>query len=108
MTFPHAVPTARPKAPGATVSLVLGIIAVAGALVLVVPVFLAPLAWYHGAAAMRRVDREPDRWTGRGEAKAGLVLGIIGTGLMAVALGVLLLATLGVTLLTTLDVGYGA
>jgi hypothetical protein len=112
MTQPFPVPaTARhaagpPKAPGATASLVLGIVSVAGVLVLL-PVFLAPLAWYHGAAAARRVEREPDRWSGRSEAHAGRVLGIVGTVLMAVVLGGLLLAALGVTIASSYDAGYG-
>jgi hypothetical protein len=103
---PGVVP-ARPKAPGATLSLVLGIVAVGGMFVLLVPVFLAPLAWYHGAAASRRVEREPDRWSGGGEARAGRVLGMIGSVLMLGLLGVLLLATLGVTLVAGYDAGYG-
>jgi hypothetical protein len=109
MTFPYpaqAVPRALPKAPGATLSLVLGIISVAGVFVLL-PVFLGPLAWYHGAAAVRRVEREPSRWSGRGEAQAGRVLGIVGSVLMMLVLGVLLLAVLGILLASTYDAGYG-
>lgn len=105
--FAGPVASPRPKAPGATLAMVLGIIAVGGGLVLLVPMFLAPLAWYHGMAASRRVEREPDRWAGRGEAQAGLVLGMIGTGLLAVLLGLLLLSTLGVAFLAGHDVGYG-
>lgn len=110
MTHPFAAPAglpARTKAPGATLSLVLGIVAVGGTFVLVVPVFLAPLAWYHGTAAARRVEREPDRWVGGGEARSGQVLGVIGTAMMAVLLGVLLLAALGVTVMSGYDAGYG-
>jgi hypothetical protein len=98
--------TAPPKAPGATASLVLGIVSVAGLFVLVVPVFLAPLAWYHGVAAGRRAEREPDRWSGRGEARAGAVLGMIGCGLALVVLAVLLLAGLGVLLASVQGSGY--
>lgn len=110
MTHPFPPPVhapVRPKAPGATLGLVLGILAVGGTFVLVVPVFLAPLAWYHGAAAVRRVDREPTRWSGRGEARAGQVLGMIGSALMLMLLGILLLAALGVTLVSGYDAGYG-
>jgi hypothetical protein len=97
----------RPKAPGAIPSLVLGILAVAGTFVLLVPAFLAPLAWYYGAAARRHVEREPYRWSGGGEARAGQVLGMVGSVLMAMLLGVLLLITLGVNLLANYDAGYG-
>lgn len=103
---PGFAPTAPPKAPGANLSLVLGIVSVAGLFVLVVPVFLAPLAWYHGVAAARRVEREPDRWSGRGEARAGSVLGMIGCALAVVVLGALLLAGLGVLLASVQGSGY--
>ena len=109
MTVPYpaqALPRALPKAPGATLSLVLGIISVAGVFV-PLPVFLGPLSWYHGAAAARRVEREPSRWSGRGEAQAGRVLGIVGCVLMMLVLGVLLLAALGIALASTYDAGYG-
>jgi hypothetical protein len=101
---PVAVP---PKAPGSTASLVLGIIAVGGLFLLVVPVFLAPLAWYHGVAATRRIEREPGRWSGASEARTGQVLGIIGTALMVILLGLLLLAALGIALAWGYDAGYG-
>ncbi|MET0930914.1 MAG: hypothetical protein ABWX74_15445 [Aeromicrobium sp.] len=114
MTHPYPAPlpapvarATRPKAPGATLALTLGILAVAGTFVLVVPVFLAPLAWYHGTAAARRVEREPDRWTGGSEARSGQVLGLIGSVLMVVVLGVLLLAALGTQLASGYDAGYG-
>jgi hypothetical protein len=104
---PPAVP-ARPSAPGANPSMVLGIIAVGGLFVLVVPVFLAPLAWYHGLAASRRIEREPGRYTGAGQARAGIVLGMIGCGLMVVLLGVLLLAGTGIVIASGYDSGYGS
>ncbi|MCD9198748.1 hypothetical protein [Aeromicrobium wangtongii] len=103
---PGFAPTAPPKAPGASLSLVLGIISVAGLFVLVVPVFLAPLAWYHGVAAGRRVEREPDRWSGRGEARAGAVLGMIGSALALLVLAALALAGLGVLLASAQGSGY--
>lgn len=110
MTYPFPPPfvQVRPKMPGAVASLVLGILAVAGTFLLIVPVFLAPLAWYHGAAARRRIEREPDRWSGAGEARAGLVLGIVGSVLMIMVLGVLLLIALGVSLVAGYDAGYGS
>jgi hypothetical protein len=110
MSHPFPAPAfaaARPKARGAVPALVLGIVAVGGCFILVVPVFLAPLAWYHGAAGVRRVDREPHLWSGRGEAQAGQVLGMIGTALMVGLLGMLLLATVGVAFVSGYDAGYG-
>lgn len=97
----------RPKAPGATLSLVLGIISLAGLFVLVAPVFLAPLACYHAVAARRRIAREPGRWSGDGQAQAGLVLALIANVLMVVLVGLLLLVGVGTVLATTYDAGYG-
>lgn len=105
-TYPR-VEAPLPKAPGATLSLVLGIVSLGGLFVLLVPAFLAPLACYHAVAARRRIDREPSRWSGRGEAQAGLVLGTITCGLVMIALGLLLLAALGVTIASGQDSGYG-
>jgi len=109
VTFNHpaALPAERPRVPGATASLALGIICVAGVVVLV-PVFLAPLAWYHGMAARRRIERDPRRWSGAGEARAGMVLGMIGTGLMGLVLGVLLLAGLGMLVAARWSSGYSS
>ncbi len=95
-----------PKPSGATLSLVLGIVSVGGLFVLVVPVLLAPLAWYHGAAARRRAEREPDRWSRSPEATAGVVLGMIGSAMMAVLLGLLLLVCAGLLLASSHDGGY--
>ena len=42
-------------------------------------VFAAPFAWWLGAKAKRDIDAEPGRYTNRGMAQAGFVMGIIGT-----------------------------
>lgn len=47
--------------------------------------FVGPVAWYLGAKATREIDDQPGRWSGDDLAKIGLVLGIIGTVLCAVA-----------------------
>ena len=99
--------TVRPKAPGATLSLVLGIVSLAGLFILVAPVFLAPLACYHAVAARRRIAREPDRWSGGGQAQAGLVMALIASALILVLLALLLLAGVGTLVVSTYDAGYG-
>jgi len=103
--YPYA-PPAPPSHPRSKVALVLGIVGVAGALVLV-PVIVSPLAWYYGALARREADREPARWSGRGEATAGMVLGIIGTGLLLLGLFVFALIVAGVVFIQGYDSGYG-
>lgn len=80
------LPTVPPKHPRATMSLVLGLIAACGTFCCLVPVLLSPIAWYHGARTRREIDRAPGRWSGRGEATAGMVMGIIGVALIVIIL----------------------
>ena len=49
-------------------------------------VFAAPFAWWLGAKAKREIDAEPGRYTNRGMAQAGFVMGIIGTVLAVLAI----------------------
>ena len=63
--------------PQAATSMVLGILG----LVAFTP--LAPVAWYIAAKARREMAAEPYRWEPSGMVTAGLVMGIIGTVLMA-------------------------
>jgi hypothetical protein len=98
---------APPKAPGATLAMVLGIVSVGGFFVLVLPVFAAPVAWHLGVRARREIERDPTLWSGAVEARAGTVLGMIGTAIMALAL-VVLLAVCGLLVLASrYDGGYG-
>lgn len=94
MTYPP------PQHPRATAALTLGILAVVG-----LPI-LGPLAWYYGASTMRAIDREPGRWQGRGQAKAGLVMGVVGTGLLALGTAFLLLVVGGIAAINGVDSGY--
>ena len=58
-------------------------ILVCGGLTLVV----SPFAWVIGGRALREIDENPSAYSGREMASAGRVMGIVGTGLLA--LGVL-------------------
>ncbi|MBC7632828.1 DUF4190 domain-containing protein [Aeromicrobium sp.] len=92
-------PAPLPAHPRATTALVLGILGVVGAFVLVVPAMLSPLAWYYGAMARREADREPQRWSRSGEATVGMILGMIGTAILAAALFLLILIVAGVVII---------
>jgi hypothetical protein len=81
---PWPVVPRRPQAPGSTAALVTGIVALAGGLVLLLPLVAAPIAWYLGVSACRRSEREPDQWAPTGSARAGMVLGMVGTGILVV------------------------
>lgn len=64
----------------ATTALVLGILG------LLCCGFLAPVAWIMGQKSVREIDASGGALGGRGEAKAGQVLGIIGTVIIVLAL----------------------
>jgi len=88
-----------PKHENATTSLVLGIVALAGFFLCYITIFLAPIAWFLGAKAVREIDANPHGLSGRSEANAGKIMGIIGTVLMVLSL--IALAGLLVLLLTS-------
>ena len=72
--------------PQATVSMILGIVGLAAC------PLVGPGALVLGRKARNEIDAEPQRYTGRGMATAGVVLGILGTiYLVLVVLGVILL-----------------
>ncbi|WP_082530434.1 hypothetical protein [Aeromicrobium sp. Root344] len=74
---PYYVP---PKHPQATTAMVLGILSVA------VCGLLAPIAWSIGGKAVKEIDANPGAYSGRGEANAGKILGIVGSCLLIVGL----------------------
>jgi hypothetical protein len=93
--YPYPPP---PKHSDATTSMVMGIVAVAGLFICGVPVLMAPFAWYLGAKAEREIDASGGAWSGRSEATAGKVLGIVGTVLLTlVVAGIVLLVVLTFT-----------
>lgn len=80
-----------PKHPQATTSMVLGIISVAGGLLCWLPMLLSPVAWIMGAKSVRAIDESRGALTGRSEAMAGKVLGIIGTVMLALGVALIVL-----------------
>lgn len=71
----------RPQAEGATTALVLGLLG------LLLCQVLSPFAWMQGNKALQRIAESNGGLEGEGMAKAGQILGIIGTILLG--LGVL-------------------
>ncbi len=65
--------------PRATLSMILGILG------LVCCSVAAPFAWRIGAKAVSEIDASGGRLTGRGQAQAGKILGLIGTVLLALS-----------------------
>lgn len=72
--------------PSSVPSLVLGLVG----LLLWIP-FASPIAWYLGARGRRDVANEPGRWRSSGMLTAGFVLGIIGTLIGVLFLGLIVL-----------------
>jgi len=79
-----------PKHPQATTAMILGILS------LVVCGVLGPFAWVMGSKAVKEIDANPHAYTGRSEANAGKIMGIIGTALLALGVLIIALAVIGV------------
>ncbi|MDX6677631.1 MAG: hypothetical protein QOE31_1683 [Solirubrobacteraceae bacterium] len=79
---PFAAPpdAARPRADGAIPALILGIIGIAFC------PLCAPFAWVLGRQAEQKVDASGGMLSGRGEATAGKVLGIVSCALSVLAI----------------------
>jgi hypothetical protein len=76
--------------PKGTTVLVLGILS------LVCCGLLGPVAWGIGNRAKREIDAEPGTmWTNKGNVTAGRICGIIGTVVLALQIGFLVLAVIG-------------
>lgn len=90
---PYAGPTA-PKHPSAVTAMVLGIVSVAGVVCYIGPL-LGPFAWWLGHKTVKEIDASGGQLSGRSEAHAGRVLGIIGTVLLVLGI----LAIIGFILL---------
>ncbi|VXA95255.1 DUF4190 domain-containing protein [Aeromicrobium sp. 9AM] len=106
--YPYAPqPVRLPAHPRATTAMVLGIVGVAGFFVLLVPILVSPLAWYFGAVAEREAERHPTRYRHAGEARTGMVLGMIGTAILGFALLMLFVAGTLILVSQRHDAGYG-
>ena len=66
--------------PQAVLAFVLGIMSVAGLMV------LGPVAWVVGRNVVRDIDAEPGVYRNRGVALAGMIMGIVGTAFLALAI----------------------
>jgi len=94
-----------PAHPQATTSMVLGIVALTGFCLCYITIFLAPVAWYLGSKSVKEIDANPQALSGRGQANAGKILGIIGTIVMVLSL--LAIAGFAVLMATSSDFRQG-
>lgn len=82
---PPGVPSRPQSHGGAVTALVVGLVSL-----LLLPI-LAPVAWVLGNRALKEIDAEPWRWSNRGLALAGKVLGIIVTIMLAIVVAILVI-----------------
>jgi hypothetical protein len=79
-----------PNHPNATAAMVLGIVSLASiAVACGIGLLIAPVAWILGGKAVREIDRNPGAYSGRSQAKAGQVMGIVGTVLLVISLALI-------------------
>lgn len=86
---PYGAPTyggpMTPPHPSATTAMVLGICALGGMFICGLPIVLAPFAWLIGGRAVKDIDANPGRYSGRQQAQAGRIMGMIGSALLVLA-----------------------
>jgi hypothetical protein len=76
-----------PDHPQATLSLVLGLVGLVGAFILCgLPLLVSPFAWAVGRSAVKDIEASHGRLGGSSNAKAGMIMGIIGTVFLVLAL----------------------
>jgi len=79
-----------PDHPQATLALVLGLVGVVGAFIFCgVTLLVSPFAWGVGHNALKDIRASQGQVGGESQARTGMILGIVGTALLALALVVL-------------------
>jgi hypothetical protein len=84
--YPQQYGQGRPNHPQAGLALGLGLGAVVGALLCGVPLLLSPFAWAIGHRARKEIRESGGQYDGDGMAQTGMILGIIGTVLLALVI----------------------
>ena len=76
-----------PSHPSSTTALVLGLVALGGIMLcggITLP--LSPFAWWLGGKAVKEIDANPGAYSGRDQAQAGRIMGIVGTVLLVLGI----------------------
>jgi hypothetical protein len=105
--YDYGYSAARPDHPRSTLSLVLGLVGLVGGLTFCgLPLVVSPFAWVLGHHALKDIKASQGQVGGEGQARAGMIMGIIGTVLAVLAIiGVILLIVLVVVADTTSTTG---
>ncbi len=76
-----------PDHPQSTLALILGLVGLVGAFVACgLTLVVSPFAWAVGRRAVKEIDASQGRLGGRGNARAGMIMGVIGTVLLILAI----------------------
>lgn len=84
MPYPVYVPP--PTHGKALASMIVGIVSLVLCFGYGIGLLGSPVAWWLGARSLKEIDAAPGRYSGRGMAQAGQILGIIGTILLGLFL----------------------
>lgn len=106
-TYPPPPPNpygywSRPEHSGATTALVLGIIGLAASpFTLGLALVLSPIAWVIAQRTLREMRAMPGYYANEGRARAGLVLGVVGSVLLVLAVLLFILVVVLATAVTS-------
>jgi len=87
---------ALPAHPQVGTAFVLGLVSLIGGFACGLPIVVGPFAWSMGARARKDIDANPGQYSGRDRATAAMVMGMIATGLLALALLVVVVAVIAI------------
>ena len=92
--YPGYAPRDHPQS---TMAMILGLVSLVGGMICGLPLLAAPFAWVVGGRAVKEIRASNGQLGGEGMARAGQVMGIVGTVLLVLLIiGVVLLIVLAV------------
>ncbi len=96
-----------PDQPQATLALVLGLVSLVGALILCgLPLLVSPFAWAIGRNSLKEIEASQGRLGGESQARAGMIMGIIGSVIALLVLLALIAFAVLLVVGVTADGGY--
>ncbi|MFS3127156.1 hypothetical protein ACLM5J_01985 [Nocardioides sp. Bht2] len=88
--YPTPFPPPPPTHQDSNTALIWGIVALFGGMSFCLPLLASPFALYYGRRVVREINESPQPLGGMSEAKAGYVMGLIGTILIGIAVALVL------------------
>ncbi len=87
---------ALPDHPQVGTAFVLGLVSLIGGFACGLPIVAGPFAWAMGARVRKDIDAAPGQYGGREKATAAMVMGMVASGLLALALLVIVVAVIAI------------